>query len=350
MLIVLALTPASDRLMRPPRHPATRILFLTRRVPEPPDFACRPYEGDGGYTAYYHRVWQVLNELGYAVTATSQCRALFGASPGSVDLVFSLYNRMPIHNPEIFVASVCEFFGLPHVGARPNIRALAEDKWLTKLTARAIGLPVADGAIYAALADLDTPPDFPGPYFVKNRFGAASEGVSDQSLQDDWAGAAEVAATLIGRGLSVLVEAFAPGVDITVPVLGGDQPMMLGIVRPRSDRTAGIITEDLKRNDPLGYEMFDAGRPLGDAIAADVAALWSAAGPMDYTRLDYRFDPYTGKRTFLEFNICCHIGRSGAICLAAAQHGWSQADILGHVVEVSLQRQRISTEARRWVR
>lgn len=338
------------RLMRPPRNPATRILFLARRVPEPPDFACRPYEGDGGYTAYYHRVWQVLSELGYAVTTTSQCRTLFNASPNSVDLVFSLYNRMPINHPEVFVGAVCEFLGLPHIGARPNIRALAEDKWLTKLTARAIGLPVADGAVYASLADLDTPPSFAGPYFVKNRFGAASEGVSEQSLQHDWAGAADVAAKLIGRGLSVLVEAYAPGIDITVPVLGGEQPMMLGVVHPRSDRAGGIITEDLKRHDPLGYEMFAAEPSLNGAIAGDVAALWSAAGPIDYTRLDYRFDPQTGRRTFLEFNICCHIGRSGAICLAAAQFGWSQADILGHVVEFSLQRQRVKAETRRWVR
>lgn len=335
--------------MRPPRDPATRILFMARRVPEPPDFACRPFEGDGGYTAYYHRVWQVLTGLGYPVATTSQCRTLFGMSPSNVDLVFSLYNRMPINNPEVFVASVCEFLGLSHVGAPPNTRALAEDKWLSKLTARAIGLPVADGAIYASLADLEKPPHFAGPYFVKNRFGAASEGVSEQSVQDDWDGAAKVAAALIGRGMSVLVEAYAPGIDITVPVLGGEMPMMLGVVRPRSDRIGGIITEDLKRHDPLGYEMAEPDQILTDQLAVDVTALWAAAGPMDYLRLDYRLDPATGRRTFLEFNICCHIGRSGAICLAAAQWGWSQADILGHVVEYSLTRQRAHTEARRWV-
>ena len=78
---------------------------------------------------------------------------------------------------------------------------------------------------------------------------------------------------------------------------------------------------------------------LAAALDDDVAALWAAAGPMDYLRLDYRFDPATGKRVFLEFNICCHIGRSGAICLAAGEWGLSQADVLGHVVEYSLSRQ-----------
>ncbi len=69
---------------------------------------------------------------------------------------------------------------------------------------------------------------------------------------------------------------------------------------------------------------------------------------MDYLRLDYRFDPDTGRRVFLEFNICCHIGRSGAICLAASQWGLTQADVLGHVVEFSLRRQGVNQEKRRW--
>ena len=123
--------------------------------------------------------------------------------------------------------------------------------------------------------------------------------------------------------------------------------MILGLVQPRSDRRGAIITEDLKRDDPLGYELFDAGRAAGD-FSADARKLWAAAGPMDYLRLDYRYDPATGRRIFLEFNICCHIGRSGAICLAGAQWGLSQADILGHVVEYSLRRQVRELETRQW--
>ncbi len=327
----------SDLLIRPPKAPATRLLFMAQHAPTEPAYSCRSYPGDGGYPAYYHRIWQVLTTLGYTVRTADHCLALL-AAPGNVDLVFSLYNRMPVANPEIFVASTCAFLGLPCVGAGPNVRALAEDKWFSKLAARAVGIPVADGAVYGAAEDLTVPPPFAGPYFVKNRFGAASEGICAESIQDDWAGAARVARNLLARGLSVLVEAFVPGIDLTVPVLGGRQPITLGVVRPRSDKAGGIITEDLKRNDPLGYELFEAGG-AETAFRADVAALWAAAGPMDYTRLDYRFDPRTGRRVFLEFNICCHIGRSGAISLAAAQWGLDQADLLGHVVEYSLRRQ-----------
>lgn len=337
----------AEKLLRPQKAPQTRILFLARHAPLAPDYVCAAYPGDGGYPAYYHRVWAALGELGYRVTTANQCRALYRLA-NDIDFVFSLYNRMPIDNPEIFVAATCEFLHLPHIGAKPNIRALAEDKWLAKNFARSIGLPVVDGATYSRPEDLKNPPSFAGPYFVKNRFGAASEGISEQSIQDDWAGVFRAAEGFFARGMSVLVEQYAPGVDVTLPVLGGDDPIMLGLVRPCSDRRGAIVTEDLKRDDPLGYDLFDAGGETAE-FAADALKLWAAAGPIDYLRLDFRFDPATGKRVFLEFNICCHIGRSGAICLAGAQWGLTQADILGHVVEYSLRRQARETEARRWV-
>lgn len=342
-----------DLLLRPGAGAGARILFLAPHAPEAPDHACRAFPGDGGYPAYYHRVFHTLTALGYPVRTATRADAPLQAA-GSVDLVFSLMNRMDMANPEVFVPSLCEFLRLPHVGAAPNIRALAEDKWLTKKVAGAIGLPVAPGAVYGAPGALAAPPAFPGPYFVKNRFGAASEGISERSIQDDWAGAAAVAAALMGRGMAVLVEQYAPGIDLTLPVLGGDGPLVLGLVHPRSDRTGAIVTEDLKRDDPLGYELFDAGA-AAPAFHRDAFALWAAAGPMDYLRLDYRFDPHSGRRTFLEFNICCHIGRSGAICLAAGRWGLSQADVLGHVVEYSLTRQHArlptaSGEARRCAR
>lgn len=336
----------ANKLLRPPKAPRTRILFLARHAPAAPDYICAAFPDDGGYPAYYHRVWSVLAGLGYRVTTSIHARELY-KSAQEIDLVFSLYNRMPIDNPEVFVAALCEFLRLPHIGAKPNIRALAEDKWLSKLVARSIGLPVAQGAVYARREELAKPPSFSGPYFVKNRFGAASEGVNENSIRDYWSGAVRVAEKLMGNGMAVLVEQFAPGVDVTVPILGGDEPIVLGLVRPCSDRKGAIVTEDLKRDDPLGYDLFDAGEQTQDFFD-DARALWAAAGPMDYLRLDFRFDPVTRRRVFLEFNICCHIGRSGAICLAGAQWGLNQADILGHVVEYSLRRQARETETRKW--
>lgn len=39
---------------------------------------------------------------------------------------------MPFRNSEIFISSVAEYYKIAYLGARPNIRALAEDKHLSK--------------------------------------------------------------------------------------------------------------------------------------------------------------------------------------------------------------------------
>lgn len=64
---------------------------------------------------------------------------------GNVDYVFSLMNRFGMSKPEIFISSYCEFIQVPYLGAPPNIRAIAEDKLLTKLVFRSLGLNMPEG-------------------------------------------------------------------------------------------------------------------------------------------------------------------------------------------------------------
>lgn len=337
----------AERILRPGLGEKPRILFIAEYAPD--EFApnAKRFAGDGGYPDYHYGIWERLGEIGYRMRSSSQpTSALFAG--GNTDFVFSLYNRMPLNNSEVLVSAFCEYVRIPYLGAPPGIRALAEDKWLSKLAAKAIGIPTVEGMPYGNEASLAEAPEFPGPYFIKDRFGAGSEGISAESLQDTWTGARRIAALRICQGIPVLVERYAPGIDITVPVLGGEPPIMLGLVHPRSNQPGNILTEDLKMDDPLGYEVCDLGSTSG-AIHADMMKLWAAAGPMDYLRMDYRYDPATGQRSFLEFNLCCYLGVEGAICLAGAQHGLTQSDILGHVVEFGLRRQGGGRQHLKWV-
>lgn len=338
--------PVSPRILRSNAFEKPRILFIAEYAPDEFFPVAKSFSGDGGYPEYHFAIWEALVDLGYSVRSSNHpTSALFLGR--DIDFVFSLYNRMPINNSEVLISAFCEYVRVPYLGAPPNIRALAEDKWLSKLAAKTLGIPTVDGVPYRR-DTLEQAPPFPGPYFVKNRFGAASEGITADSLQDTWMGAKRIAANLMDQGMSVLVEQYAPGVDVTVPILGGDPPIMLGIVHPRSNKTGSILTEDLKMDDPLGYRMYDAGSKTDDFFS-DVIALWGAAGPMDYLRMDYRYDEFTGQRKFLEFNLCCYLGYSGAICLAGREHGLSQSDILGHAVEFGLRRQAGDRQHLQWI-
>jgi len=324
-----------------------RVLFLANYAPDFPDFAVKPYDGDGGYPDYHHDLFTALKKIGLKVWSTSKPYAIHFAR-GNVDYVFSLMNRMPILNSEIFVSSYCEFARIPYLGARPNIRALAEDKYLTKLSAQSLGLPVAPGLPFASGGILPKDAPFEGSFFVKNRFGAASEGISEKNLCRDWRSAAHLAQKMAANGDEVLVERFCEGIDITVPVLGGPEPMVLGFIHTKSNKIENIVTEDLKLDDPLGNEVVDVGG-MQDDFLSDIAALWRAFGPMDYFRADYRVDLETKQRWLLEINICCYLGNEGAICLAAEQHGLSQLDVLNYVIGYSLERQKFMRQQCKWV-
>lgn len=338
---------ASPPLLWPAAPQDTRILYLARYAPDDPVYAMKTDGLTSGYAEYHFRIFEALQSIGYQVAAASKPYAALMAG-GNTDLVFSLLNRMPLRNPELLVPAICTYLRLPCLGAPPNIRALAEDKYLSKLAFAALGLPVAPGRGYLPGAAL-TPPDFAGPYFVKDRFGAASEGITEASLQETWQGAAAVVAGLHATGKEVLVERFCPGIDVTVPVLALDPCFVLGHVAPRSDRVGGILTADLKTDDRLGNELIDVGADTAAAIAQDVRTVWAALGPIDYFRLDYRWDPATGQRWLIEMNICCYLGTRGAFGLAGAVHGYSRTQILAHVVEYSLARQRGARPQDRWV-
>jgi|SRR5579862_3276956 len=340
-------------MLRTPRLKATlnpgalRVLFLAPYAPDAPDYLEKEYDKDGGYPEYHYKLYLALEALGFQVWSTSKPYAVHFAR-GNADYVFSLMNRIPILNAEIFVSAYCEFIRIPYLGARPNIRALAEDKYLTKLAAKSIDIPVAPGIPLDSRRAAPRKAPFDGPYFVKDRFGAASEGITEMNVCRDWYTVRERARELIAVGQDLIVERFCPGVDVTVPVLGGTKPIVLGFVQPISDKPNSILTEDLKLFDHLGYKMIDVGT-MEKAFLHDVELLWQALGPIDYFRADYRVDFDTGRRWLLEINICCYLGKSGAICLAGAQHGLSQKEILNHVIAFSLERQKLLRQHCEWI-
>lgn len=48
-------------------------------------------------------------------------------------------------------------------------------------------------------------------------------------------------------------------------------------------------------------------------------------------------------------NICCHLGKSGSICLATAEHGYSQEDLLKYIIAYSMHRQKNLRQYGTWL-
>lgn len=316
------------------------ILFLARFAPSPD--ASKPpgvHPSGGVFSVYHYELYNTLQSLGITTTPCKDIDQFIDQAP-EFNYIFSVFNRIPsCRNGEVLISSICEYHSIPYLGAPPNIRALAEDKFFTKKIARSLGIPVLAGRVYQNEGDTEKSPDFPGPYFIKPRFGAASEEITPDSFQLDWPGARKQVLAILHKNKECLVEQGISGTDITVPVLGGDPPLILPCTEEISEIPHGISTFRQKRQfEKKRRRVIFEDKKLGDEIQEKVALLCEYVKPFDYMRVDFRLDR---ERCFylLEFNICCNLGAYAAIAQSASHIGLNQAEVVNHLLSYSLARQ-----------
>ena len=321
------------------RRAALRVLYLAPHAPTPETEPPPPIHPEFGVQpAYQYEVWDMLrNGLGLDVESRSRLDALPEAFEGR-NYVFTLFNIAPFRNSEVYVSSLSAAAGIACLGAPANIRALAEDKWLTKLSAQALGLPTPAGAVFGPGVPVCRPP-FDGPYIAKPRFGAASMGVDTASAQASFDALAARVAELEASTDECLVEHVFGDCDVTVPILVGDEgPVALPPARQSVDSPFGIFTYRHKRKLIPGLvREFPRDEAWLEPIVADALRFARAVMPYDYLRCDFRHGPEG--HALLECNIACSIGREMAFAQSAEKAGISFAALVEHILATSLDRQ-----------
>lgn len=175
-----------------------RVLFLAKYADYRGDQSKASTEEDKIVIKYNGEIACILSELFPNLTCSSDPSVVLDKELKSkYDYVFSLYNRMPFRNSEIFVSAVLEYHRIPYFGARPNTRAIAEDKVYAKILAQHAGIPTPVWRIYDEYSSNLAEPPFSGPFFVKPRFGAASAYITSDSLCKDWCAAQKQVCKLI---------------------------------------------------------------------------------------------------------------------------------------------------------
>ena len=125
----------------------------------------------------------------------------------------------PYRNSEIFVSALLEYLKIPYLGSTPNIRALAEDKHLAKIVAKAkTVLTPLTGLLLMQMIIFLFQSHFKGPFFIKPRFGASSAYIDESSMAFTWICAKKRIYQLQQAGLDVIVERFVDGIYYSVPV------------------------------------------------------------------------------------------------------------------------------------
>lgn len=312
-----------------------KIMFLAKHalgggVPDPID---------GTHAVYHHEVLTTLREIGLNVTPADRYDALFEKL--DVDFVFTLLNRGGFVNSEMMAPLLLRRLGLPFLGASPIIRGLSDDKHLMKTVAEHRGVPVTPWLCVRQGQGAVPEPDFAWQRLVvKPNASSASWAVR---IIDNWAEARAHAEGILASGHDVIIEPYAPLIDLAVPVVGATGPWLLptfgyfpvdrpGEVRSYEEKRDLVAAGD----DPLEPV---ADKALVERLEGYTRAMLPELWPFDYGRFEYRFDPETGDARFMEVNLSCNLWSKKTISRAARSIGVSHAELVETIVAHSMERQ-----------
>ncbi|MEH6758026.1 MAG: phosphoribosylglycinamide synthetase [Parasphingorhabdus sp.] len=303
------------------------------------------HEEDGNHAPYHREIRAVLENMGMQLSLADSYEALFD-HPGC-DFVFPLLNRGGFLNSEMLLPLLCKRLDIPFLGASPILRGLSDDKHLTKLEAKARGLPMAPWTIFrrgAPVLEADCP--MTERMVIKPNASSASWGVRDA---EDWASVAQAVADIHDEGHDAIVEPFLDGHDVEVPmILSGGEPTLCPMFMFKQNDPSQLRTYAEKRDlaDQRGsYEtvVFDDPEWI-QRIAHLTRTMAKVFHPFDYGRFEFRINPETGELIFLETNLNCNLWSQKIYGRVAEQFGWTHAEMIETILTESMRRQGVIDE------
>jgi len=268
--------------------------------------------------------------------------AISSQSLSSVDAAFNLAEGMGGRNREAWAPVLLEMAGIPTLGSDALSLSLSLDKaWANAWVAKA-GVPVAAQASFASAAEVETAelPDV-FPLFVKPRWEGTAKGIRASSrVENREALVAEVARIVEDYAQPALVEAFLPGAEYTVTLIGNDPPTALPTVQRALERETGIGLHALEGpgNEEVALDHVTPGGldPELEARLADLSIrAFDALECKDFARADFRLDA-SGAPIFLEINPLPTFATDGTFAILAELEGTRLDEMLGRCVTAGL--------------
>jgi D-alanine-D-alanine ligase len=236
------------------------------------------------------------------------------------------------------VPAMLEMAGVPYSGATPLGHAVSLDKVVAKTLMQGAGIPTP---AFAVMDHAGTPcAGLRFPLVVKPRHESTSFGlalVQDRSELD-----AAVERTVRDYGQSALVEEYIEGREVCIGLLGNDPPETLPAVELSfAGRELRLNTFDDKYHRRSDEPEKLCPAPLPPTILReldDIArATFEACHARDYSRVDIRIDE-SGRPYVLELNSMASLGAGGSFVRAAEAAGYSFANLINRIVDVTHER------------
>jgi len=233
--------------------------------------------------------------------------------------------------------------GIPALGSDAlTLSATLDKSWAAALVATA-GVPVVPQRSLGSAGEAETtalPACF--PLFVKPRWEGTAKGIRPSSRVEDRAALVrEVARIVADYDQPALVEAFLPGAEYTVTVVGNAPARALPVLQRALDAESGIGLHAVERHLPPGAARPRTPGTLGGALERELVELalraYTALECRDFARADFKLDAQ-GRAYFLEMNPLPTFDPSGSFGILAELEGRAPEALVAEVLALGLAR------------
>lgn len=282
-----------------------------------------------------------LQSLGHDTDRIGHARNLVSrlARGDRWDLVFNICEGLRGAARESQVPAILDVFGIPHTFADAAALAICLDKAITKTVVRAAGIPTPDWHVVREPADVDRIA-LAFPLIAKPIAEGTGKGIDAASRVPDRSTLRTACRRLLAQYRQpVLVEAFLPGREFTVGIVGTDaDAQVLGtleiLLRPVAEPGVYSYRNKEQSESLVDYRLVQAANDRQVSEAERIAlAAWRTVGGRDAGRLDLRCDA-TGQPQLIEINPLAglHPTHSDLPMLCTAL-GWSFAELIGRIIK-----------------
>ncbi|MFI5308306.1 MAG: D-alanine--D-alanine ligase [Polyangiales bacterium] len=334
---------------RPSRRPRPRVRVgliynLRAPTPEPNSVDERTAEYDSPETVQAIR--QAIESYGHEVVeleATPELSALL--PPSGIDVAFNIAEGIEGRARESQVPALLELLGIPYTGSDPTSIALSLDKGLAKRLVQQVGL-LTPAFVLMATGKERLPKGWTFPAIVKPVAEGSSRGVTGASVVEDERALRQLVAEQSARyRQAMLVEAYLPGREFTLGLLGERKPRVLPPLEVR-------FTDASDKRPVYGFDnkFYSKGvelqvpaqvdSALGKELQRVARAAFIALGCRDVARIDLRLDA-EGRAHFIECNPLPGLAPGFSdLCLIANASGMEYRTLIGEIMASALRRMR----------
>lgn len=284
-----------------------------------------------------------LQKLGYRTERIGNVKALLrDLGKGKTwDLVFNIAEGMYGIGREAQVPAILDAFRIPYVFSDPLVLSLTLHKGLTKRVIRDKGIPTADFAIVETIEDIQDI-NLPYPLFAKPVAEGTGKGIDSRSKVANPKELDDLCRDLLSRfNQPVLVEAYLPGREFTVGVVGtGSEARVVGVMEVVITAKAkeSIYSYHTKENWKGVVEYPMATGDIEKKCEEVALGAWRCLGCRDGGRIDLKMDA-KGVPNFIEVNPLAGINPEHSdLPMLAGKKGIRYEQLLDMIMKSALKR------------